>query len=161
MSSQMVKNPLPSLSGIKELWGSISTNLMMQLIFNPYVGAYAAGGDRSVLSEGVMCTLVTTLITIPGIAKSLRIARYNGELAGDIPENRLIQRLPGNRWLFALLTGFILAPIGGLLFAFIFNFYGFTSWTFYQCFLLKMAYLTVLGKFLVKLSVLRFIQPDI
>ena len=161
MNPPTVKNPLPSLGSLKELYASGSSNLIMQLAFNPQVAAYAAGGDRPVFAEAGICTLITTLITIPSIAKALDRARYNSELAGDIPENRLLQRLPRNRWLFALLVGILLAPVAGMLFNFIFHFYGFTSWTFYQLFWVKLAYLAVLGKILVKLSILRFTQPDI
>lgn len=161
MNNPMIKNPLPSMRSFKELYASITSNLGIQLIFNPHVSDYAASGARPVFTEGLLCTLITTLIVIPSIAKAIAAARVAHEIAGDIPTNPWMQRLPKNRWLAALLAGFILAPLGGLFFDFVFNFYGFTSWTFYQLFLFKLAYLTVLGKFLVKLSVLRFIQPDL
>ncbi|MFY9401994.1 MAG: hypothetical protein WAQ07_01105 [Candidatus Omnitrophota bacterium] len=157
----MVKNPFPSINSIRELYASISSNLAFQLFFNPWVNPYTLGGKRSVLAEGVMCTLVTVLITIPAIAKALSAARRTGELSSRIPEISLMRWLPKNRWLFALLVSAIFAPAGGLLFAFIFKFYGFTSWTFYQLFLAKFAYLTVLGKVLAPLAIIRFTQPDI
>ncbi|MBU9889108.1 MAG: hypothetical protein KTQ49_04485 [Candidatus Omnitrophica bacterium] len=156
-----IKNPLPSVSSLREFYASVTSNLMFQLIFNPHVSAYTAGGQRSVFSEGLMCTLITTLITIPGIARAIKAARAAGELPAGIPENRLMRRLPRNPWGFALLVSVLLAPLGGLWFSFIFNFYGFTSWTFYQLFVFKLVYLTVLGKSLVALSVLRFTQPDL
>ncbi len=39
--------------------------------------------------------------------------------------------------------------------------YGFASWTFYEFFWIKIAYLTMLGKILVSFSLRRFSQPDI
>ena len=161
MKQTLVRNAWPSLSGLKELYASISSNLMMQLAFNPQVAAYAAGGDRSVFSEGLFCTLITTLITVPSIAKTLQRARYNGELSADIPASRLAMRLPRGPWRFAWMAGILLAPVGGGLFLFLFEFYDFTSWTFYQFFWVKFAWLTLLGKVLVKLAVFRFAQPDI
>ena len=161
MTPALVQNPLPSISGLKELYASITSNLVMQLAFNPQVAPYALGGDRSVLVEGVLCTLITTLIAVPSIASTLDRARYNGELPAEIPRRPWLQRLPRNRWGFAALCGILLAPLGGLFLLCLFRFYDFTSWTFYQFFWVKFAYLTLLGKLLMKLALLRFTQRDV
>jgi hypothetical protein len=167
--SQPIKNPLPSLSGMHGLFSNISANLALQLFFNPYVGTYAIGGDRSIIIEGIIGSVITCFIIVGLIAKTLDMARANGEfnvppnhvLPNRVPLNRWLTLLPKNRWLFALLCSLIAAPIGVAIFVVLFQFYGFASWTFYEFFWIKMAYLTVLGKILVAVTVRRFTQPDI
>lgn len=158
--NQAVKNPLPTLSGLKGLFSSISANLALQLFFNPYVGDYSVDGPRSIVAEGIIASAVTCFIVIGIITKTLDIARANGEF--NVPANRFLTRLPKNRWLFAFLCAAVAAgPVGGGLFLFLFRFYGFESWTFYQFFWIKIAWMTVLGNMLVNLALLRFTQPDI
>jgi len=158
-ANQPVKNPLPSLSGIHGLFSNISANLALQLFFNPYVGTYTVGGERSIMMEGIIASAVTCFIIVGIITKTLDMARANGEF--NVPPNRWLALLPKNRWLFALLCSLVAAPIGATLFVALFHFYGFESWTFYEFFWVKMAYLTLLGKILVAITLRRFTQPDI
>ena len=123
------------------------------------VGEYAIGGDRSIIMEGIIGSTVTCFIIVGIITKTLNIARANGEF--NVPPNRWLTFLPRNRWLFALLCAFVVAPIVASLFVALFQFYGFESWTFYEFFWIKMAYMTVLGWILGAFTIRRFIQPDI
>ena len=157
--SQPIKNPLPSLSGMHGLFSNISANLALQLFFNPYVGTYTIGGDRSIIMEGIIGSVITCFIIVGLITKTLDMARANGEF--NVPPKRWLMLLPKNRWLFALLCSLLAAPIGVAIFVVLFQFYGFASWTFYEFFWIKMAYLTVLGKILVAITIRRFTQPDI
>ena len=156
---QPIKNPLPSLSGIHGLFSNVSANLALQLYFNPYVGEYAIGGDRSIIIEGIIGSAITCFIVIGLVTKTLDMARANGEV--NVPLNRWLTFLPKNRWLFAFSCVFVAAPVGVSIFVVLFQFYGFESWTFYEFFWVKMAYLTILGKTLVAITIRRFTQPDI
>jgi len=156
---QPIKNPLPSLSGLHGLFSNISANLALQLFFNPTVGAYTIGGDRSIIMEGIIGSVITCFIIVGLMTKTLDMARANGEI--NVPPNRWLTLLPKNRWLFAFLCSLAAAPIGAALFVALFRFYGFESWTFYQFFWVKMAYLIVLGKILVAITLRRFTQPDV
>ena len=157
--NQAVKNPLPSLSGIKELFSTVSANLALQLCFNPYLGEYTIGGTRSIIMEGVIASAVTCFIVVGMIAKTMDMARTNGEF--NVPPNRFLMLLPENRWVFALLCALTTGPMASVIFVTLFKFYGFTSWTFYEFFWIKIAYLTVLGNVLVVFAIRRFTQPDI
>ena len=157
--AQPIKNPLPSISGIRELFSTISVNLILQLYSNPYIDKYTIDGDRSIIMEGTIASAVTCFIVIGIITKTLDMARVNGEF--NVPQNRFLTLLPRNRWLFALICALITAPITGLLFISLFKFYGFTSWTFYEFLWIKTVYLLVLGKILVAIALRRFTQPDI
>ena len=66
----MVKNPFLALTVSVSFMPAFLLTLPSSS-FNPWVNPYTLGGKRSVLAEGVMCTLVTVLITIPAIAKAL------------------------------------------------------------------------------------------
>ncbi len=156
---QPIKNPLPSLSGIQELFSTVSANLALQLFFNPYIGEYTVGGSRSIIAEGIIGSAVTCFIVVGMMAKTLEMARANGEFS-DVPPNRWLTFLPKNRWLFALLCTLASAPVAAAIFVALFRFYGFDSWTFYEFFWIKIAYLTVLGNILVSFSIRRFTQPD-
>ena len=157
---QPIKNPFPTLSGVQGLFSNVSANLALQLFFNPYIERYAIGGDRSIIVEGVIGSAVTCFIIVGLITKTLDMARANGEF-NNVPPNRWLTLLPKNRWLFTFLCTLIAAPIGTAFFVILFLFYGFESWTFYEFFWVKIAYLTVLGRILVALTVRRFTQPDI
>ncbi len=156
--AQPVKNPLPSLSGVQELFSTVSANLALQLFFNPYLDRYTVGGDRSIIAEAVIGSAVTCFIVVGMMAKTLDMARANGEF--NVPPNRLLMFFPRNRWLFALGCALLAGPIGAAVFVGLFRFYGFESWTFYEIFWVKIAYLTVLSKVLVAFSLRRFTQPD-
>jgi len=157
--SRPVKNPLPTVSGLYELFSTVSANLALQLYSNPYIGEYTIGGARSIIAEGVIASTVTCLIVVGMITKTLDHARRNEEL--NVPPNRWLMFLPKNRWLFALLCALAAGPAAGFLFWGVFKLYGVTSWTFYEFFWIKMAYLTLLSKILVAFSLRRFTQPDI
>ncbi len=156
---QPVKNPLPSLSGVQELFSTVAANLALQLFFNPYLDRYTIGGDRSIIAEAVIGSAVTCFIVVGMMAKTLDMARANGEF--NVPSNRLLMFFPKNRWLFALWCTLAAAPIAAVVFVGLFRFYGFESWTFYEFFWVKIAYLTVLSKVLVSFSLRRFTQPDL
>jgi len=158
-TNQAIKNPLPSLSGLQGQFSNISANLALQLFFNPYIGTYTVGGDRSIILEGIIGSTITCFIIVGLITKSLDMARANGEI--NVPSNHWLSLLPRNRWLFAFLCTLVAAPIGATIFVTLFQFYGFTSWTFYEFFWIKMVYLTVLGWILVAFTLRRFTQPDI
>ena len=158
-TSQPIKNPLPSLSGFQALVSTISANLALQLFSNPHVGDYVVRGDRSIIVEGVIASIVTCFIVVGIITKTLDGARANGEI--NVPQNRFFMFFPRNRWLFALLCSCVTGPIAAGLFVGLFEIYGFSSWTFYEFFWAKMAYLLVLGKILVAFTLLRFTQPDV
>lgn len=160
---QAVKNPIPSLSGMKELFSSISTNLALQLYFNPHLGEYAADGPRSIVVEGVVVSVITSFIVVILVAKTMDLARANGELQKppETASDRFFRRLPRNRWLFALLCAIVTGAAGGGLFLFLFRIYGFTSWTFYEFFWVKIAWMTILGKILVNLSIRRFVRSNL
>ena len=159
-TTQPIKNPLPCLSGIHGLFSNISANLALQLFFNPYVGNYAIGGDRSIVMEGIVGSVITCFIVVGIVTKTLDMARANGEF-NNVPMNRWLTFLPKNRWLFAFLCVLAAAPVGASFFVALFQLYGFESWTFYEFFWIKMAYLTTLGKILVAITIRRFTQPDI
>jgi hypothetical protein len=159
VKTQPIKNPLPSINGLQALFSNVSANLALQLFSNPYIGEYTVGGNRSIIAEGVIGSAVTCFIVVGIMAKTLDMARANGEF--NVPPNRLLTFFPRNRWLFAFLCALVAGPIAAILFVGIFKFYGFSSWTFYEFFWIKMAYLTLLGKILVALTIRRFTQPDI
>ena len=158
-TTQPIKNPLPSISGIQMLFSNISANLALQLFFNPYIGKYTIGGDRSIIVEGIIGSAITCFIVVGIVARTLDMARANGEI--NVPPNRFLMFFPRNRWLFALLCACVAGPIAAGLFVGLFRYYGFSSWTFYEFFWIKMAYLLILGKILVVFTLLRFTQPDV
>lgn len=156
----LIKNPLPSINGLKEIYANISLNLIIQLCFNPYLAPYGANGDlRGLFQEGVICTIVSVFIITRIIANIVALARANHEFDPP-PRSRLWSWMPRNKWLFALLLSIPLAGMGGGLFVFIFVFYGFAEWTFYQFLWIKIAYLTILSKVIIGLCIARFTQPD-
>ena len=157
--AQPIKNPLPSLSGVRELFSTVSANLALQLFFNPYLGEYAIGGNRSIIAEGVIASAVTCFIVVGMITKTLDTARAHGEF--HVPANRWLTIWPKNRWGFAVLCSLVAATIAATVFVMLFQLYGFASWTFYEFFWIKMAYLTALSRILVAVTIRRFTQPDI
>lgn len=157
--AQPIKYPLPGLNGIRELFSTVSANLAIQLFFNPYLGEYTFGGARSIIAEGVIASAVTCFIVVGMLTKTLDMARANGEF--HVPPNRWLMIWPKNRWGFACLCTLAAAPIAATVFVTLFQLYGFTSWTFYEFFWVKMAYLTALSRILVAATIRRFTQPDI
>jgi hypothetical protein len=160
MDNTMVKNPMPKVKYFKELFDSIASNLALMLFFNPAIQPYTMGGDRSIVSEAIFCSLLTTMIVVIGVSKSIRLGRFNGEISGARVSNKWLKKLPVNRWLLGLTACIVTVPLGVFVILFIFNFYGFESWTFYQFFWIRFIYSTLLSKALVIFIILRNIQPD-
>ncbi len=160
MSQVVIKNPMPKILVYKEIFDSVASTLVQMLIFNPYLEPYVLDGKRSIVSEALFVSLLTTLIVAISVSKKIQKGRFNGEIPGFERGNNYLMKLPKKGWLLGLVLSLVTIPLGIFTFLLIFNFYGFESWSFYQFFWVKFVYASLLSKGLVKILILRNLQPD-
>ena len=164
----IVKNPLPRKETIANLFrtvtGDFGSNLLFGLLFGNVVirghdVIIRATTRSSIVIGGLILGAIITLQMIYPVAKSIRAQRDAGAL--PLAEKRTPAAwLPNRPSLFALalllptmLTS--AAVLWGTL-----TFFGFEELNFFQYFVVRTIYVTLLSKLVLRLTILRYTQSD-
>lgn len=165
---EKVKNPLPRVSTFKEWLNTVTDDFGFNMLFGLLLGGTIIR-DHSVIippttragiaiSALILGAIVTARMAYP-IAKNMRDAREGGGLPASEAEDRRVSWIPASPAGFALT---LLLPIMGVsLLAFwaVFTFFGFEKLDFFQYFVIRMLFVSLLTKPVVRLAVLRYTQP--
>jgi hypothetical protein len=169
-SGQDLKNPLPRVEYFKNLFNSVTTDFGTNLLIGLLLGGTVIKGTAVIIAPthitatpiaGCVTGIIITLSVVPSIAQGILSARYSGEIQGVPDVNLWLGWLPSNRWLLSLLLAVPIAIITALTFWSVMTFFNFETLNFFQFFLIRSLYSSILVPQLAKLVCIRFIQPDI
>jgi len=168
--TEKVRDPLPRLSTFKQWFNTITDDFGFNLLVGLMLGGTIVR-DHSVIippttrsgiaiSALILGVIVTARMAYP-IAKSMRDAREAGGLPVSEAKDRRVSWIPASPAGFALVL--LLPILGASLLAFwaILTFFGFEVLDFFQYFVVRMLFVSLLAKPVVKLAALRYTQPGI
>ncbi len=167
--TEAVRDPLPRASTFKQWFDTVTDDFGFNLLVGLLLGGTIVR-DHSVIippttldgiaiSASILGVIVTARMAYP-VAKSMRDARECGGLPISVARNPRIVWIPYSPAKFAAL---LLLPVVGLsLLTFwgVLTFFGFKTLNFFQFFFIRMLFISLLTKPVVKLAVLRYTQPD-
>ena len=170
LGAQPVKNPLPRMSTFKEWFNAIRNDFGLNMLIGLALGGTIVRDQHVVIvpttragiviSASILGVIVTASMAYP-IARSMRAARTTGALPTAQAENRWVGWLPASPALFALALLVPIMLIASLKFWAVFTFFGFEDMNFFQYFVIRMLFTTLLTKPVVNLAILRYTQPGI
>ena len=165
--SAVVRNPLPHKQTFGNLFHTVTEDFGFNLLMGLATGGVvirdhnviiqATSRDGIVIGGLVLGILVTFRMVYP-VAKSIRALRDAGQLP-KLPRIAWIAWLPERPALLALA---LLLPTMALSAAVLWgalSFFGFEALNFFQYFVVRTLYVTLLSKLVVKLAILRYTQP--
>lgn len=164
-----VKNPLPKGETFTKLFDTVTTDFG----FNMLVGLLMGGTlivDQNVvippttragifISGAILGAIVAVRMVYP-VVKSIRLLRENGTLPTMPQRNPLVAWLPQKPVLFTLTLAPVVIVLTPILFWSVFTFFGFETLNFFQYFIVRTIYVSLLTKPVVKLAILRYMQPQ-
>ena len=166
-----VKNPLPKISTLKEMYASISANIAMNMIIGTALGGAVVGEGQVVLiypthASGIWMTglifgFLTGLLLTRGVLRALKQLIADGALPPELPPpDRRISWLPKtDLGLTAIVCAAVMA-ISVVLLPLIMWMLGVTVLNFYQFCILITAYGSPIGHVFSKLLTARCLQSD-
>lgn len=165
-----VKNPLPKGETFTKLFDTVTTDFG----FNMLVGLVLGGTliiDQNVvippttlagivISGAILGAIVVVRMVYP-VVKAIRLLRENGTLPSAARRNPWVAWLPQSPALFALALSPVVIVLTPIVFWGVFTFFGFESLDFFQYFIVRTIYVSLLTKPVVKLAILRYMQPQL
>lgn len=167
--TDVVKNPIPSKETFGKLFNTVKTDFGFGMLFGLVLGGTKVVDSQVVISAttrsgiiigGLITGFIITLLMIRPVAKQMRQARLAGELPIIDKRIPLIAWLPGKPMLFALVLMLPTMVITAAVLWSVLTFFGLETLNFFQFYVIRTIYTTLLTKVVVQLAVLRYIQPD-
>ena len=168
--TEKVKDPLPRISTFKQWFNTITDDFGFNLLFGLMLGGTIIRDHNVIIppttlsgiavSALILGAIVTARMAYP-IAKSMRDAREAGTLPIAEKANALVHWIPYSPVKFALI---LLLPIMGTSYAVfwaVLSFFGFEVLNFFQFFVIRILYISLLTKPVVRLAVIRYTQPEL
>jgi hypothetical protein len=168
-SDETVRDPFPRVSTVRQWYNTVTDDFGFNLLFGLLVGGTVVQDhlviippitrDSIAIAALILGVVVTARMAYP-VAKSMRDARESGGLPISRVEDKRIGWIPYSPAKFALI---LLLPIMGVsLLAFwaTLSFFGFEALDFFQFFFIRMLFISLLTKPVVKLAILRYTQPE-
>ena len=161
-----VKDPLPRVSVFKEWFNTVADdfgfNMLVGLLFggtviegyNVIIPPTARSGIA--ITAVIMGLIVAARMAYP-VAKNVKAAA--GAQAGA-PQNRLLGLLPAAPWKFALTLAIPIILLSFAAFWSVMAFFRFDELNFFQFFLIRAIFVSLLSKAVVWLAVRRYFQPS-
>jgi len=163
----VVKNPLPGLSAFKKLFDTVTTDFG----FNMLIGLVLGGTliiDHNVvivptirsgiIISGVLIGLIVTGLMVFPVIRQIHDARDAGKLPAPFKHNKLIAWIPEKPILFSLVWIPFMVILSPLIFWLVFVLFDFEQLNFFQFFVIRTIYVTLLTKPVVQLAILRYLQ---
>ena len=169
---QPIKNPLPKVSVFKEMFGSVTTNIAMNIIIGTALGGVVIVEGNAVVIypttvqgipiTGLVFGLITGLLVTSGVTKAMKetILTYGAGMLQTATTDKLFSWMPKGK---VALTS--LVCIGTMVFSAvalwaIMMLFGISVLNFYQFTVFITIYATVISKPLSYVLVQRCMQPD-
>ncbi|MEA4897284.1 hypothetical protein ACH6CV_08835 [Bacillota bacterium Meth-B3] len=167
--AQPVKNPLPRMSTFKEWFDTVRNDFGLNMLLGLALGGTIIRDQHVVIppttragiviSASILGAIVTVSMAYP-IARNMRAARTAGALPVAQAENRWVGWMPASPALFALTLLVPIMIVAALAFWAVFTFFGFEDMNFFQYFVIRLLFTTLLTKPTVNLAILRYTQPN-
>ncbi len=171
-SPERVKDPLPRIGLFKELYGSVTGNIAMNILIGSALGGVRVGEGASVVIapttvEGIPITglvfgLIVGVLVTSGVVREMDagIAASNPAVPDDAVADRRFAWMPMGR---AALTSLVCACV--MVFSFLalpalMKLFGLSVMNFYQFTVFITVYATLIGKPLAAVLIRRCMQPD-
>jgi len=150
------KYRLPYVDNVTAVLITLVINVAVTFIFFWPDGVDFPG----VIQDTVICVVITVVINMLVVSTSLKRMRAKGVMPTQVPESRLMQRLPKNPAALGLvyILFFCLVTVG--LNALVLWFFGMETMSFIPWITYKLIYATVLTIKVVEYCIFRFVQPD-
>lgn len=168
--SPLVKQPLPRISTLQQLYNSWLTDFGMNMALGLVLGGTIITSDdyvmiaptllSGILVGGIISGIIITFMTVPSLAKKFRTAVVNDEIPRLPQRNAGVAWLPQNNWLLAGVLCLPVILITVTVYSGVLSFFDFESLNFFQFFFIRTAYTAVLVKGLVPLLLMRYRQPQ-
>ena len=168
--TEKVKDPLPRISTFKEWFNTVTNDFGFNLLFGLLLGGTVVR-DHSVIippttlsgiviSALILGAIVTARMAYP-IAKNMRDAREAGNLPIAEKPNGRLGWIPTSPVKFALVLVVPIMVVCCAAFWGILSFFGFEVLDFFQFFVIRMLFVTLLTRPVVKLAIIRYTQPEL
>jgi len=113
-----------------------------------------------VIQDTVICVVITVVINLLMVYLRMKKLRAKGALPSQVPESKLMQRLPQNPvalgFLYTIFFGLVAVGLNAL----ILWFFGMDTMAFIPWMTYKLIYVTVLTIKVVEYCIFRYVQPD-
>ena len=164
-----VKDPLPRVSTFKQWFNTVTDDFGFNVLVGLLLGGtlvqdhnviiapvYRSGIAISALILGI---IVTTRMVYP-LAKTIKEGRDSGQLPTAVDACRWVAWLPRPpaKFALALLLPVIVSSMA--VFQAVFSFFGFEVLDFFQFFFIRTLFVSLLSKGVVRLALLRYMQPE-
>jgi hypothetical protein len=166
-----VKNPLPKISLIKEIYGSVTGNIAMNFILGSVFGGVAARADGSVIInpttlEGIPITglifglIIGVLVTKGIIAEMNKVIAANPAMIEGAVADKRFSWMPVKKGALTRLACACVMVFSAVALPSIMSLFGIPFMNFYQYTVFMTVYATLVGKALSYVLMRRCLQPD-
>lgn len=152
----MYRARLPHIDNARAILVTLAINLGVVFLFNWPQGVVFS----DVLWDSLICAVITVAIDMLFVYPKLRRMRAAGEMPAQVPESRLMQRLPQNPFALGAVYAVVFAALAVGCNAAILGFFGMWRLAFAPWAVYKLVYATVLSVGVVEYCIFRYVQPD-
>jgi len=168
---QEVKNPLPRVPIAKAMFGSVATNIGVELFVGLALGSVIISADQAIVvpATTIEAIPVTGLIfgLIMGILVTRAVTKAMRQTLGSTPpaavagiNDRRVAWLPKNSILLGMVVCFFSMIVTAIALRAIMTLFGIDTMHFLQKIILITVYASILGKLISAVLVRRYSQPD-
>ncbi len=165
--TDIVKNPLPRFSAFKEYSSTVAHDFGFNMIAGLFFGSTVVEGARVVIMPVHSSSIAVTSVVLGAIvvvymvypvAKSVRAALCASYAEPEQTNGGVLSILPYAPWKFALSLALPVIVLSFCFFWSVMTFFGFETLNFFQFFLIRALFVSLLSKAVVKLATARYIQ---
>lgn len=162
-----VKDPLPRRQIYLRIFNTVTTDFGFNMIIGLILGGTALMDGNVVIYpttragiviSGAILGIIVALRMARPVAKAIKALRDEGKLPPN-RHNPWIAWLPDSPWLFALALVPVFAVVSPLFFWSVFTFFGFEMLDFFQFFLVRTLYVSLITKPVTALAIAKYRQP--
>ncbi len=163
----VVKNPMPGLSTFKKLFDTVTTDFGFNMLIGLVLGGtliidhnvVIVPTTRSgILISGILIGLIVTGLMVYPVISQIRDARDSGKLPPPFMHNKFIARMPEKPILLSLMLIPFMVILAPSVFWVVFALFDFETMNFFQFFIIRTVFVTLLSKPVVQLALLRYLQ---
>ena len=167
--AQEVKNPLHRISSLMGVYNSAVDDFGFNMIFGLLLGGTVVRGGEIVIPpttragiviSGVVLGIIVTFRMAYPVAKSILAQRREGALPVMPTADRRVAWLPFSPAKFALALLLPISVLSAATFWAVLTFFGFEELNFFQFFFIRLAFISLLSKYVIRLAIARYMQPE-
>lgn len=169
IGQQTVKNPLPRRSTFKELFSTVTNDFGLNMILGLVFGSTLVIDHNVVILpttragiviSGLILGVIVTVCMVYPLAKQVCMLRETQQLPAREKRSAGLAWLPQTPLLFALVLLLPVMLLSACVLWAALTFFGFETLNFFQFFVVRTIYVTLLSKPVLLLALLRYSQPE-